>query len=50
MDDLGQGAISTRWVLTEKVTDDSIVKARLVAHGFAETNSNIQTDSPTVFK
>ena len=51
VDDLGQEAISTRWVLTEKVINDSVVvKARVVARGFEETASNIWTDSPTVCK
>ena len=51
VEDLGQEAISTRWVLTEKVIDNSaVVKARLVAHGFEETATNIWTDSPTVCK
>ena len=51
VDDLGQEAISTRWVLTETVIDDStVVKARLVARGFEETATNIWTDSPTVCK
>ena len=51
VEDLGQEAISTRWVLTEKVIDNStVVKARLVARGFEETTTNIRTDSPTVCK
>ena len=51
VDDLGQEAISTRWVLTEKVINDStVVKAGFVARGFEETATNIRTDSLTVSK
>ena len=53
VDDLGQEAISTLWVLTEKVIHDSnsiVIKARLVAHGFEETTTNIWSDSLTVCK
>ena len=51
VEDLGQEAISTQWVLTEKVIDNStVVKARLVACEFEEIATNIWTDSPTVCK
>ena len=49
--DEGQSAITTRWVMTEKmVADKNVVKARLVARGFEEDVSHIRTDSPTVSK
>ena len=44
--DVGQFAISTRWVVTNK---GDIVKARLVARGFEELSYN-QCDAPTVTK
>ena len=50
--DTGQKAISCRWVINNKIKSDgsSFVKARLVARGFEEDSSSIQTDSPTVGK
>ena len=52
VDDDGQFAISTRWVLTEKqVQGTNRIKARLVARGFEEENvDDIRSDSPTVTK
>ena len=52
MDDDGQFAISTRWVLTEKqINGIQKVKARLVAQGFEEENvDEIRCDSPTKTK
>ena len=51
VEDVGQPAITTRWVLTEKMLDEkNVVKARLVARGFEEDTSDIRTDSPTVSK
>lgn len=44
--DNGQNALSTRWVITNK---DSKVKARLVVRGFEEATL-AQSDSPTVGK
>ncbi len=39
--------MSTRVVMTEKVVDGKkVMKARLVAHGFEETNEQ-RADSPT---
>ena len=46
----GQKCVSVRWVFTEKFIDGKkIVKARLVARGFEETES-FQVDSPTCSK
>ena len=44
VDDIGQEAISTTWVLTEK---EGNIRARLTARGFEE-ESNVRSDSPTV--
>lgn len=48
---MGQKALSVRWVVTEKVNSDGKkkIKARLVARGFEE-KEEIQSDSPTVSK
>ena len=47
----GQFCISTRWVLTEKVTDGEIrLKARLVARGYEEDSKHLLKDSPTCSK
>ena len=47
--DNGQGAISVRWVITEKLKGGNrIIKARLVARGFEENFD--KTDSPTCAK
>ena len=49
MEDTGQPAIITRWVLTEKSVEGvRMVKARLVVQGYEEEASNIRTDLPTV--
>ena len=50
-DDKRYSKMSTRWVVTEKVSrnEDRSVKARLVVRGFEE-NFNDLTDSPTVEK
>ena len=50
--DEGQHCISCRWVITEKGNPDgrSRIKARLVARGFEEDTSGVQTDSPTCGK
>ena len=50
--DNGQKAINCRWVFSNKMKSDgsSFVKARLVARGFEEDSSSIQTDSPTCGK
>ena len=45
----GQKTISAKWVFTEKVVDNQkVVKARLVARGFEETDTVLRTDSPTI--
>ena len=45
-----QRLMSTRWVVTEKMTENGrITKARLVVRGFEE-ESNVKSDSPTVHK
>ena len=52
IEDDGQEAISTRWVIT-KGTDESknkVIKAQLVARGFEEDSSTIRSDSPTITK
>ena len=49
MEDAGQPAITTRWVLTEKSVEGvRMVKARLVVRGYEEEESNIRTDLLTV--
>lgn len=51
VEDVGQGALSVRWVVTEKVKDgQTVVKARLVARGFEEETGNLRKDSPTCSK
>ena len=51
VEDTGQEAISTRWVITEKMKDgNGVVKARLVARGFEEEKEDIRKDSPTCTK
>ena len=46
--DAGQKAISTRWVVTEKMKDGvKICKARLVARGFEEDMAEWEKDAPT---
>ena len=48
----GQKVINCRWVMKEKLKTDgsTFVKARLVARGFEEDSSSMQTDSPTCGK
>ena len=45
----GQKVINCRWVFKEKQQDDGspTLQARLVARGFEEDSSSMQTDSPT---
>jgi hypothetical protein len=52
VEDEGQEAISTRWVVTEKPDGSGgmKMKARLVARGFEEDSSDIRCDSPTITK
>ena len=46
--DVGQKCISTRWICNLKDTPNGTIhKARLVARGFEEFNSDIPKDSPT---
>ena len=48
VENLGQCAISVRWVITEKIKGGKIVtKARLVARGYEENKQDLQTNSPT---
>lgn len=48
VDDVGQKAISTRWIVTEKVKGgEKICKARLVARGFEEEMAEWEKDAPT---
>ena len=45
-----QRLISTRWVVTEKNTENGrVTKARLIVRGFEEENE-VKSDSPTVHK
>ena len=51
VEDTGQHAISTRWVITEKMKEGKpVTKARLVARGFEEETYHLQKDSPTCLK
>ena len=51
VEDEGQNTISVRWIVTEKVKNDSTyVKARLVARGFEEDWKDDPKDSPTCNK
>lgn len=44
----GQKAMSCRWVCTDKIKDNKIIsKTRLVARGYEEDSSKLQTASPT---
>lgn len=44
----GQKIISTKWIVTEKIINgDKKCKARLVARGFEEDNSELTIDAPT---
>src|SRR5215469_9827209 len=46
--DKGQKAISTRWILKNKmINGEEEIKARLVARGFEEKEMKNQTDAPT---
>ena len=49
---VGQETVSSRWVITEKHSDDGCrkIKARLVARGFEEDSSLLKIDSPTCTK
>ncbi|XP_064622512.1 uncharacterized protein LOC135484764 [Lineus longissimus] len=48
VEDTGQNAISTRWICSMKESDGAVIpKARLVARGFEELESDIPKDSPT---
>ena len=48
VDDIGQKAISTRWIVTEKIKgEEKICKARLVARGFEEEMAEWEKDAPT---
>ena len=52
VEDVGQTPrVSTKWVCTEKSKgNETVVKARLVARGFEETDPQIRKDSPTCAK
>lgn len=46
--DIGQKAISTRWICTFKEKEGAVIpKARLVARGFEEIDPELEKDSPT---
>ena len=47
IENTGQKAISTRWVNTKK---DGVIKARLVARGYEDTELSERVDSPTCEK
>ena len=48
VEDNGQRAISTRWIVTEKLKGgEKICKARLVARGFEEEMADWEKDAPT---
>ena len=48
VEDTGQKAVSTRWVVTEKIKDGEVIcKARLVARGFEEELEGWEKDAPT---
>ena len=48
VEDMGQKAISTRWIVTEKLKgEEKICKARLVARGFEEEMAEWEKDAPT---
>ena len=51
--DVGQPAVSSRWVMAEKRipgSTDVRLKARLVCRGYEEDTSTLRTDSPTCSK
>ena len=49
VEDAGQDAITTKWVVAEKKQDgNSRIKAWLVARGFEEDTTKIRTDSPNI--
>ena len=52
VEDQGQDAINSRWIVTEKLKEGvRVVKARLVAKGFQEKcNNELRKDSPTILK
>ncbi len=48
VEDVGQKAVSTRWVVTEKIKNGQVIcKARLVARGFEEEIQCWEKDAPT---
>ena len=48
VENLGQCAISVRWVITEKIKGrEKVTKAHLVARGYEENKQDLQTNSPT---
>ena len=48
VEDIGQKAITTRWIVTEKVKEGKkLCKARLVARGFEEEMAEWEKDAPT---
>ena len=48
IEDIGQIAISTRWIVTEKIKNgEKICKTRLVARGFEEEMAEWEKDAPT---
>ena len=48
VENVGQTAISMRWVITEKLKNgEAVTKARLVARGFEEHSLFLRKDSPT---
>ena len=51
VDNRGQAYISARWVYTEKIVGNDVMKkARLVCRGFEEDSEGIRSDSPTCNK
>ena len=51
VENVGQKAVSVRWVITEKTVNNSVItKARLVARGFEENTLSMRKDSPTCTK
>ena len=48
VENVGQKAISTRWIVTEKIRGgEKVCKARLVARGFEEEMAEWEKDAPT---
>lgn len=51
VENVGQEALSVRWVITEKFkSNQPVIKARLVARGFEEDTMELRKDSPTCSK